>query len=87
MRRLKRILKVCCGAISSIMLLYLFAFNVYRAYKISGMVVSIATVIFAPVALIVWFLIVLFQDGLNAYCCMFIGAMILSFIALNLRDL
>lgn len=69
--------------IDTCLLVYLAGFNVYMAYNVSGVIAAIATVVFAPIAFFVWFLIVICQNGLNAYCVAWIASVMLSVVVLK----
>ena len=85
-RFLSSSLKFILALITSVLLIYIFCFNIYMAYTTSGIAAAVVTLLFLPISYIVWFVIVALNNGImNAYCITWIVSLVLSLVVLSLE--
>ena len=78
---MNKAIKIILGIIATGLLIYLWIFNIYMAYQMSGIIAAVLTLIFLPVSYLVWFVIVVINNGvMNAYCLAWIVSFVLSLI-------
>lgn len=74
------------GIATTCMIAYLHLLNTYMAYQASGVIAAIATFVFLPISIIVWFFIVVINNGpWNIYCAAWAITMILSVVCNTIR--